>query len=600
LPTVFFLVPSAICALSWLGAGLAVPRRLLSGEALLDWLTRVAVGSVACSLAVLALGRVGLLDRLLLVLLTFLGAAFGARALPALARAVRHLPKRDRLTPVLLVPIAVALVLDLVASTAPISSADALKYHLALPKLWLQTGSIADPFWRWEGFNPSGIEMLYMQGLALAGGSAAAPLHAFFAVLCSLAIFGLCRELAETALAGVVAAFLFVLQGIVTWEATSSFIELGVSFYVVLAVWHGMRWARAESLEAALWLGVFGGAAAGTKYLGLVTAVIVLGWFGVVAAVRRRGFDVAVAGAAALIAGGGWYVKNLVATGNPLYPFAFGGTWITPYVRHVIHADLSAYGVGGGVARLAILPADLIVHGQAFDRGRYVGTGIFVLALLALITRRTKATLVLLGGAIVYAGVWEEQSPQARFLLPGLAVLSAVAGAGAAPWLVAVGRRRLAVLLVLGVAGSAWLASSVALTRQLLPVTVGVQSRTAALQKLTGTYDAFLAARARAGSGTVGLAGYPFAFNFPGRAVSIDIPEFAPDLRRSEFVARLRSLGIRSILAGGGPAATPELDPVRGCLRQTAVYHARFVTSRSLGQSTPFDLVLYSLVGCGA
>jgi hypothetical protein len=37
---------------------------------------------------------------------------------------------------------------------------------------------------------------------------------------------------------------------------------------------------------------------------------------------------------------------------------------------------------------------------------------------------------------------------------------------------------------------------------------------------------------------------------------------------------------------------------VRGCLRRTAVYHARFVTSRSLGHSVPYDLVLYSLLGC--
>ena len=29
-----------------------------------------------------------------------------------------------------------------------------------------------------------------------------------------------------------------------------------------------------------------------------------------------------------------------------------------------------------------------------------------------------------------------------------------------------------------------------------------------------------------------------------------------------------------------------------------AVFHARFVTSRSLGQSVPYDLGLYSLAGC--
>ena len=191
LPTVVYLLPASACALSWLGFGLAVPARALSGKGLLDWLTRIGLGSVVVSLVVLAAGRTGVLDRPLLRALTALGAAAGLFAVPPLLRALRGARIRGRLDRALLIAVAAALALDLVAATAPVSSADALAYHLGLPKLWLQTGSIGDPFWRWEGFNPSGIEMLYTQGLALGGGSAAAPLHAFFAVLCALAVFGL-------------------------------------------------------------------------------------------------------------------------------------------------------------------------------------------------------------------------------------------------------------------------------------------------------------------------------------------------------------------------------------------------------------------------
>ena len=79
----------------------------------------------------------------------------------AAPRGLRGARIRGRLDRALLIAVAAALALDLVAATAPVSSADALAYHLGLPKLWLQQGSIGHPFWRWEGFNPSGIEMLY-------------------------------------------------------------------------------------------------------------------------------------------------------------------------------------------------------------------------------------------------------------------------------------------------------------------------------------------------------------------------------------------------------------------------------------------------------
>jgi hypothetical protein len=597
LPTLVLLAPAAVCVLSWLGVGHAVPRRALQGPVLLDWLTRVAFGSVAVSLVLFALGRAALLDRALIVSLTIAGALAGAWALPKLVRGGRRALVGGRLGAGMMLAVAVALVLDLVAATAPPTSADALKYHLALPKLWLQTGSIGDPFWRFEGFSPSGVEMLFTQGLALGGGSAAAPLHAVFAALCALAVFGLAREISGEALAGAAAAALFVLQGLVTWEATSAFVDLGLAFYTVLAVWHAAAWARTRAYGGAAWTGFFSGAAAGTKYLGLLVAAIVLAWFAIAAVSRRRRLDLLIAATAGLLAGGGWYLKNLLATDNPVYPLFLGGKWLTPLADQVIRASYGSYGVEGGLWRLPLLPVDLLVHGGAFDRGQYVGTGIFLLALLGVAVRRTRLTLALAAGAGLYCVVWWEQSPQARFLLPALAVLAALGGVGAAAWLAAGGRRRGVVFAVLACTAVAWLASSVALTRQLLPVTVGAESREAFLQRLTGTYDALAAARSRAGEGTIGLVGYSFDYNVPGRSVTVDLPAFDPFLSRPVYLSRLRSLGIRAVLVGRFPGS-PEEGPLLGCASRVAVYHARYVTSRSLGDSVPFDLVLYSLVRC--
>jgi hypothetical protein len=592
------LAPAGVCVLAWVGAGNVLARRLCPEGRLLGELTRVAFGSVVFSLGLLALGRVGLFDRRLIIALTGVAALVGLRRSWSLVRSLPTFRIGSRIQRLLLLGIGLALLLDLVAATAPPTSADALKYHLALPKLWLQLGSVGDPFWRWEGFSPSAIEMLYAQGLALGGGSTAAVLHAVFAVLSAAAIFGVTRELGGSVLAGAAAAFLFVGQGIVTWEATSAFIELGLTFYVVLAVWYAVRFGMRRGPHPATWAGFFAGAAAGTKYLGLLAAAIVLAAIGVVAFARRAPGEALAAGLAALAAGGAWYLRNLIVTGNPIYPLVFGGKWVTPDAATQIRSSFAGYGVGGSVVRVAIVPLDLIVHGGAFDRGQYVGTAIFAFALLAILVRRRRLELLLAAGVIAYVVAWRVESPQARFLLPALAVLSVLAGLGAADWIADGGRRGLAAISVLACVALVWLVASAALTRQLLPAAVGAETKAAYLTRLTGTYRGLLESRARAGPGRLGVAGYDLVFDIPGQAVELGVPEFVPSLSRAELLRRLASLEVDSILVGGGVGSAGQLAPIRGCMRLTGTFHARFVTSRSLGHSIPYTFTTYSLAGC--
>ena len=203
--------------------------------------------------------------------------------------------------------------------------------------------------------------------------------------------------------------------------------------------------------------------------------------------------------------------------------------------------------------------------------------------------------------AASYCAVWWEQTPRRGFLLPALAVLAAVGGVGAAAWLA---RRAAAgaalVLAIFGCAAVAWLASSVALTRQLLPVTVGAEGRGAFLQRLTGTYDALHEARADAGEGTIGArrrTRSPTTSRVaPSRSTS---RSSTPPSQRSDYLARLRSLGVTSLLVGNGPAGTPQLDPVRE-LSDARRRLPRAASSRHgrSARAIPYDLVLYSLVGC--
>jgi hypothetical protein len=192
--------------------------------------------------------------------------------------------------------------------------------------------------------------------------------------------------------------------------------------------------------------------------------------------------------------------------------------------------------------------------------------------------------------------VWWYAVPQARYLLPALAVLAAVAGAGLAPTLGAAGIRRAAVAGVVALGAVVWLASSIALTRQLVPVALGLERREHHVQRLTGTYDALQAIRNQVGDARVGFApSYTFLYWYPGDAITLDVPEFAYQHPTKLFRSRLRREGVEYAVFWG---PVTQLPPLVGCARPVGRFPGRYVTSRSRGTSRPLLLSLYSLRDC--
>lgn len=595
--------------LAWLGVGRAVPRRFISGGTLLVALTRITVGAVAFTLVVFVLGRLGALNPAILLALTATAAVPGIFALRELLVGRRASLVLGRLGWTLLAIVALALVLDVVSSTAPPTSADALVYHAEFPRRWLELHRIDDPFWSYAAFYPLGIETLFAQamsvvglggaGSALAAGSAASALHGLLAVLATLAVFGLARELGGGSdSAGVLGAALFALQGLVTWDSTSTFVDMGLVFFAVVAAWHAVRFSREPTRGTAAWVGVAAGGAAGAKYIGPLAAAFVMLPVAISALRRRAVSALGVAAAFTAAAGGIWYVKNAVVTGNPFYPLFFGGKLWDRWAEAWLHGTATATfpGTHSFPLRILILPVDLLLHGDRFDRGQYASTATLLLAPLAFFMRSSRE---LAGVVLAVAGfvvVWWYAVPQVRYLLPALAVLAAVAGAGLGPLLATSGRRRAGLLAVVAVGTIVWLASSLALTRQLVPVALGLEGRTHNVQRLTGTYHALQAIHERVGDARVGFApSYTFIYWYPGNAITLDVPEFAYQHPASVFRSRLRRERVAYAVFWG---PVTQLPPLVGCARPVATFAGRYVTSRSRATSVPLLFRLYSVRGC--
>tara|TARA_R110001592_G_scaffold31886_3_gene111925 strand:+ start:56633 stop:58981 length:2349 start_codon:yes stop_codon:yes gene_type:complete len=256
-------------------------------------------------------------------------------------------------------------------SMLPSTDYDVLEYHFGGPKEYYQQGYI--------GFLPHNVytsfpfltEMLTLQSMTLKGdwfsGAQAGKLVLMsFAIFTALGIFTMARHWFGSA-AGWIAATVFLTNPWTYRMSIIAYTEGALSFYLlasllslILTIAVLQKWkansndaaddsaARASRLPGELWswallTGLLAGSAMSTKYPGVLSVVIPLGLtllgFSWVLLKEDRSlrwsatFKLGMLFAAGtLITVGPWLLKNLVETGNPVYPLlysVFGGYDLT-------------------------------------------------------------------------------------------------------------------------------------------------------------------------------------------------------------------------------------------------------------------------------
>jgi hypothetical protein len=387
---------------SSLGLGAGASAALLTVLAALHLFCRPTVVGVAFAIAIL--GMVG--ARL----------AWQAKALSVHAQD-RTSPQRTAL-----LLLAVIVSITFVVTLAPPSSMDATVYHLRVPAEFLRAHSWA-ALEDQRTFQPLFVEMLFGEGIVLGGGVLAALTH-WALGLGAIAIAGAWgRRFGGGA---IWASVIFGGMGLYAWESTSAFIDLGLALFASLALFWSTR-TEGDVAHSVL-AGIFAGLAAGSKFTGLLAAALT----GVAALAVfwpdwRRGARrfLGIGGLAMLIAVP-WYARNLIFTGNPIYPLA--NHWFgLPEIPLVTEA----YGYGTDVWHFLTSPFDLLARGDPFDQGWSMGPAYLALVPIGIwALRRSKAALVSAAVVSTWWIVWFVSSPQVRLLLPVLPIAAGLAGAG--------------------------------------------------------------------------------------------------------------------------------------------------------------------------
>lgn len=304
---------------------------------------------------------------------------------------------------------------------------DAISFHLPTAKHFLQSHGIGDaPFVRYPVFPAVG-ETLY--AICLAWGSDLVPqvLEVACLVLVVLLLVGLSRRLGLGHV-GAWASAILASHPLVIWVATSAYIDTLLTLFVTAAVYAFVVWTDVRDRKWLLLAGVFSGVAMGTKYSAIVV-VAVLGLLVLVDALRKRELRSAVLffGLPALCAVLPWLVRNVVYTGNPIWPFVGPVLGYGPWDRldyQVQMADLvSRHIQPRSLGSFARLPWDLVYGRSAFHMEAPLSWTL-LLSPLGLLLVRHRRLWVLPAIALGYTIFWFLTAQMPRYLLPVLPLFS--------------------------------------------------------------------------------------------------------------------------------------------------------------------------------
>ena len=379
----------------------------------------LSVGALAVGWSVWVVGAV--VGTTAGVVLAVVLAAQSLRVAPTFARRARvfggYLWRLGRARPALAAMLVVTAAAVVVKASLPVVDSDGLRYHLALPKLFLLEGRVAFYPYDVVGGFPQAGEMLYLLGLRLGRAESSKWMHTLF-FLGSLAVLVMTvhrnrRSRGPALLAGIAFA-----------ATPVALAQAGTAFIDHIAVFHVGVGALLVARRRETWTGLPLAAATVTKVTAW-PAVLVTGTAALLAV--QRGRRLRAAGSLLFPVALAWLpfgIRNSCSTGDPFYPMGLGvlGRPIPGLAEGALrYATQFNAGVGGWLG---------IAWGEALaERADEIVGWHHLIGLLAVLTVvRVRSARPLAGILVAYGvlGLWFH--PPTRYLLPAIWALAACEG----------------------------------------------------------------------------------------------------------------------------------------------------------------------------
>lgn len=277
----------------------------------------------------------------------------------------------------LLAFIAFSALLNLTWAVAPEIQYDALNYHLAMPKIYLDDGGFVDARFL-HAYLSKLLELLFASALAVSGQAAVKLLVYGLGLCAAVATYALGRALFDVRI-GMWAAALFYTTPLVGWLTGTVYIENVVAFLSAAGLLMFVKWFGTNRAEWFPAICIVGGMAVGSKLNGLFAFLIVLPVMAY--SLRHRWRTVLKGCCAFLLIAAPTYVLVWVHTGNPVFTL-FNGIFkspLWPQINTVFNA--ANFGLPATLSNLAVFPfrltLDTVRFGEAMPRGA-LGMGLLL------------------------------------------------------------------------------------------------------------------------------------------------------------------------------------------------------------------------------
>ncbi|MCS7260921.1 MAG: glycosyltransferase family 39 protein, partial [Anaerolineae bacterium] len=333
------------------------------------------------------------------------------------------------------------LLVGLIRALAPPYAFDALVYHLRQARLYLAAHSLFVPVdSAYAGF-PGLLQMLFASTQALGGDSASQLLHFTFLPATILGAAALGRRLWQLDLTWPIAALLTTVPTLFL-VATWPYVDVALMFYTLLFFYALVFWLQDTRQQWLTLAAVLCGVAMEIKYTALWYPLAAAGL--VILRLRRDGWRITLLrwvylGSIAALVAAPWYLRNWVLTGNPIYPYLWGGpAWDA---GRTTWWDRVGTGLMTQPWRLLIAPWEMTIFGIEGRAGYQATLGPLLLALAPVILatwrhlhreeKRGLGWITLFSGVLYAVWLWGVARSallmQSRLLLPIFPLVGLVA-----------------------------------------------------------------------------------------------------------------------------------------------------------------------------
>lgn len=313
---------------------------------------------------------------------------------------------------------------------------DALRYHLYVPKKYIQHHRIFHlRFIPFSNF-PFNMEMLYTMGLMLNGQIVAKLINFGMSLALLIAIYSFCRKYFSPK-AGIIACLIFYTTPTVNFNAITANSDIGVTFFSFLCIYSILKWLEYKNSNLLIMSAMFGSLALGSKYSALyvIVAVLFLIARGSGLNIKKLFKNECLFLLIIFMITSIWWIKAYIFTGNPVYPF-LNKFFKSPFWWQGFNDwfNFSSFGKDINLENILRIPWDITFGAKGCGERNI---GLFYLffvpiGIVSYIFSRPRSAIVenLLIFIAIYFLLWVFTVQYVRYLLPMLTICSIVASYG--------------------------------------------------------------------------------------------------------------------------------------------------------------------------